>query len=46
MKNELQLELEKLVQELKEIRSSMVSLELEYMDIQERIIKITKIINN
>jgi predicted nucleic acid-binding Zn-ribbon protein len=44
--NELQLELEKLKKELKEVRSSMVFLEMEYMDIRERIIKITKIINN
>jgi predicted nucleic acid-binding Zn-ribbon protein len=44
--NELQLELEKLVQELKEVRTSMVFLEMEYMDIKERIIKFTKIINN
>jgi hypothetical protein len=44
--NELQLELEKLKEELKEVRSSMVFLEMEYMDIKERIIKITKTLNN
>lgn len=42
--NELQLELEKLKKELKEVRSSMVFLEMEYMDIKERIIKITTIL--
>jgi predicted nucleic acid-binding Zn-ribbon protein len=43
---ELELELKKLKEELKEVRSSMVFLELEYMDIKERIIKITKTLNN
>ncbi len=41
---ELITELEKLKKELKEVSSSIVFLELEYMDIKERIIKITTIL--